>query len=129
MGKRSTLKVSSLFGPPPVIEAGEAAAYDELYGRVCAAVRPVDVIYEMLIVDTVYLQLEIFRLRRWKSTWIQERGLEALHHFLSGLDYQHYRPRYAGYLEKALQGSLPNQQAPSLADLLCLECAACCRQG
>ena len=37
----------ALFGPPPVIEGEDAAAYDQLLARICAAVKPVDVIYEI----------------------------------------------------------------------------------
>jgi hypothetical protein len=43
----------SLFGPPLLLEGEDAAAYDELLARVCAAVKPVDVIDEMLIADIV----------------------------------------------------------------------------
>src|SRR4051812_41056854 len=41
----------SLFGPPLLLEGEDAAAYDELLGRICAAVRPADVIDEMFIAD------------------------------------------------------------------------------
>ena len=54
MSKKSTSKAisrPSLFGPPPILEGEDAAAYDELFGRVCAAVKPVDVIDEMLMDD------------------------------------------------------------------------------
>jgi hypothetical protein len=43
MRKKSTSKAvsrHSLFGPPPVLEGEDAAAYDELFGRVCAAIKP-----------------------------------------------------------------------------------------
>jgi hypothetical protein len=45
MSTESKLKAvseHSLFGPILVIEGEDAAAYDELFGRVCAAVKPVD---------------------------------------------------------------------------------------
>jgi hypothetical protein len=123
MEKRSTLKAvseHSLFGPPPLLEGEDAAAaYDEFYGRVCAAVKPADVIDEMLIVDIVVLELDILRLRRWKSNRIEERGLEALEDFLrKELDYKHYRKRFADDLIEILQGrvGLPDDQARSLAN-------------
>ena len=122
MEKRSTLKAvseHSLFGPPPLLEGEDAAAYDEFYGRVCAAIKPVDVIDEMLIVDIVALELEILRWRRWKSSRIQEGGLEALEDFLRNeLDYKHYRERFADDLTEVLQGrvGLPDDQARSLAN-------------
>jgi hypothetical protein len=119
MEKRSTLKAvseQSLFAPPPVIEEEDAAAYDEFYGRVCAAIKPADVIDEMLIVDIVVLELDILRLRRWKSNRTQERGLEALEHFLrKELDYKHYRERFADDLTEILRGNLPDDQAQTLA--------------
>src|SRR6516225_4264089 len=98
----------SLFAPPPLLEGEDAAAYDELYGRVCAAVKPVDVIDEMLIVDFVVLELDILRWRRWKSNRIRERGLEALNDFLrEELDYKHYRKRFTDDLTDILRSNLP----------------------
>jgi hypothetical protein len=106
----------SLFGPPPLLEGEDAAAYDEFYGRVCAAVKPVDVIDEMFIVDIVSLELEVLRWRRAKSSLMRERGLEALQDFLrEELDYKHYRERFADDLTEILQGNLPDDQAQTLA--------------
>ena len=54
MSKKSTstaISKHSLFGPPPILEGEDAAAYDELFDRVCAAIKPVDVIDEMLVAD------------------------------------------------------------------------------
>ena len=56
----------SLFGPPPILEGEDAAAYDELFGRVCAAVKPVDVIDEMFMADVVASEWEFLRWRRLK---------------------------------------------------------------
>ena len=127
MEKRSTLKAvseHSLFGPPPLLEGEDAAAYDEFYGRVCAAVKPTDVIDEMLIVDIVVLELDILRLRRWKSNRIQERGLEALEDFLrKKLDYKHYRKQFADDLTEILQRNLPENQAEDVAGMLARACA------
>ena len=52
---------SALFGSPPVVEGEDAAAYDELLSRVCAAVKPVDIIDEILIDDFVSLEWEVLR--------------------------------------------------------------------
>jgi hypothetical protein len=41
----------ALFGPPQLLEGEDAAAYDQLLARICAAVKPVDVIDEIFIVD------------------------------------------------------------------------------
>jgi hypothetical protein len=109
--KSKAVRWHSVFGQPPLLEWEDEAAYDELYGRVCAAVGPVDVIDEMLIVDIVYLQSNILRCRSWKSTRIQERGLAALEAFLrEKLDYEHYRERFSDDLTEILQGSLPERQ-------------------
>jgi hypothetical protein len=106
----------SLFGPPPLLEGEDAAAYDELFGRVCAAVKPADVIEEMFIVDIVFLELEILRLRRSKSSRMRECGLEALRDFLRNeLDCKHYRKRFADELSEILQRNLPEDQARTLA--------------
>jgi hypothetical protein len=82
MGKKLTsiaISQRNLFGPPPILEGEEdTAAYDELFGRVCAAVKPVDVIDEMLVADVVALEWEVLRWRRLKSSLIRARGLKAL---------------------------------------------------
>ena len=69
MSKESTSTAvtrSSVFGPPLVLEGEDAAAYDELLARVRAAVKPIDVIDEMLVNDVVCLQWETLRWRRVK---------------------------------------------------------------
>ena len=117
--KLKAVRWHSVFGPPPLLDGEDEAAYDEFYGHVCAAVKPVDVIDEMLIEDIVALELEILRCRRWKSSRIQQRGLEALEDFLRNeLDYKHYRERFADDLTEVLQGrvGLPDDQARSLAN-------------
>ena len=72
----------ALFGPPPLIEGEDAAAYDQLLARICAAVKPVDVIDEMYTADFVSLEWEVLRYRRLKWSLIRERVLEALRDFL-----------------------------------------------
>jgi hypothetical protein len=37
-----------LFGPPPLLEGEDAAAYDQLLARICAAAKPVDIIDEIM---------------------------------------------------------------------------------
>ena len=72
----------SSFGPPPLIAGEDGAAYDQLFARFCAAVKPVDIIDEMLITDVASLQWEIMRWRRLKWNLVQARALEALESFL-----------------------------------------------
>ena len=86
MRKNSTSKAirhHNLFGPPPILEGEDAAAYDELYGRVCAAIKPVDIIDEMLVADAMALEWEVLRWRRLKLSIIRARRLKALENFLS----------------------------------------------
>jgi hypothetical protein len=113
----------SLFGPPPLLKGEDAAAYDELYGRVCAAVKPADVIDELLIRDFGVLELEILCWRRWKSSRIEERALEALQDFLRmELQYTHYRKRFVDNLTEILKGNYPKHRE-DYARLLARACA------
>jgi transcriptional regulator of aromatic amino acid metabolism len=45
-----------LFGQPLILEGEDRASYDELVARICDAIKPVDIIEEMLIADVVYLE-------------------------------------------------------------------------
>src|SRR5262249_13423676 len=102
----------ALFGPPLLIEGEDAATYDELLAHMLAAVKPVDVIEEMLIVDVASLEWEILRWRRWKTSLIRGRGLKALEWFLSEkLDYDLYSEHFADGLAEILQDNLPGDQA------------------
>ena len=71
-----------LFGPPPILEGEDAAAFDELFRRVCAAIKPVDVIDEMFIADVVASEWEFLRWSRLKLSLIRARALKALEDFL-----------------------------------------------
>jgi hypothetical protein len=72
----------ALFGPPPLIEGEDAAAYDQLLVRICAAVRSIDIIDEIFIADVVHSEWEVLRWRRLKSSLIQARGRRVLQNFL-----------------------------------------------
>ena len=114
----------AVFGPPLLLEGEDAAAYDELFARVCAAVKPVDVIDEMLIADIVALEWEVLRWRRLKRALMQEPGLEALKLFLiEQLDsnYALYQEHFKSYLTQILQDNFPPEQADS-AEMLAAEC-------
>ena len=128
MGKNPTSKAvsrHSLFGPPPILEGEEdAAAYDELFGRVYAAVKPADVIDEMFMADVVALEWEILRWRRLKLSVIRARGLKALEGFLLGeLEYDLYRKHFAEELTTVLQDNLAEDQAEDFAQTLAHACA------
>lgn len=131
MGKKSKNRSASkavsrhnLFGPPPILEGEDAAAYDELFSRVCAAVKPVDVIDEMFIADVVALEWEALRWRRLKLSLIRARALKALENFLDGkLDYDLYREHFADELTTILQDNLAEDQTEDFAQTLANECA------
>jgi len=128
MSKVSTSKTvtkHSLFGPPPLLEGEDAAAYDEFYGRVCAALKPADVIEEMLVADLVGLEWELLRWRRLKSSLIQARGLNALKGFLQKqLEYHLYREHFEDDLAEILQDNLKGDQAQDVARTLARDCAS-----
>jgi hypothetical protein len=68
----------ALFGQPQSLAGEDAAAYDQLLARICAVVKPIDIIDEMFIADVVSLEWEVLRWRRLKSSLPQARGLKAL---------------------------------------------------
>ena len=104
----------ALFGPPPLLEGEDAAAYDQLLARICEVVKPADVIDEMFTADVVSLEWEVLRWRRLKSSLIRARGLEALEGFLAGqLDYDLYSEHFADQLAEILQDNLPEDQVDS----------------
>jgi hypothetical protein len=110
----------ALFGPPPLIEGEDAAAYDQLLARICAAVKPVDIIDEMFTADVVSLEWEVLRLRRLKWCLIRAPALEALENFLGkNLGNDLYSQDFAGDLAKILKHFLPEDQVNTLAH----ECA------
>ena len=106
-----------MFGPPPVLEGEDTAAYDELFARLRAAVTPADIIDEMLIADVAYLEWEVLRWRRLKLSLIRARGLKALktlvHKMLRyySADYSpdYFADHFADYLMELLHKLLPDQ--------------------
>ena len=67
-----------LFGPPPILAGEDEAAYDELIGRVYAAIKPADVIDEMLMTDAVASEWEFLRWSRLKFSLIQACAAKGL---------------------------------------------------
>jgi hypothetical protein len=115
----------TLVGSPQLLEGEDAAAYDELLGRVCAAVKPVDIIDEMFIADVVSLEWEVLRWRRLKSSLMRTCGLEALEQFLNKhLDYYgHYQKHFEQDLAEILQDNLAKDQSEDDAHALAHKCA------
>ena len=83
-----------------------------LLARILAAVKPVDVIDEMLIADVMSLEWEVLRWRRLKTRLIRSRGLAAVENFLrEQLDSDVYADLVADYVTEILQEKLPDEQA------------------
>ena len=71
----------ALLGPPPLFEAEDTAAYDELLVRISGTVKPADIFEEIWVRDIVDLVWEAFRLRRLKAnlmTTVAHKGLRQI---------------------------------------------------
>jgi hypothetical protein len=68
---KSVFHVSE-FGPAPILEGEDSAAYDALLAGVSAAVKPSDIFEEMLIHDFVDNTWESMRFRRIKQVIVSE---------------------------------------------------------
>ena len=71
----------ALFGPAPLLEGEDTAAYDELLVQISAAVKPADILEEIWVRDVVDLVWEAFRLRRLKAnlmTAVAHEGLRSI---------------------------------------------------
>jgi hypothetical protein len=66
------------FGPAPLIEGENAAAYDELLVRISSAVRPADILEEIWVRDIVDLVWEALRLRRLQASLLTGGARRAL---------------------------------------------------
>jgi hypothetical protein len=115
----------TLFGSPVLLAGEDDASYHELLSRVRAAINPVDIIDEMFIADLIYLEWEVLRWRRLKSSLMQTQGLEALERFLSKhLDYyDHYQTHFEQDLAEILQDNLTEGQTEDDARRLAHQCA------
>jgi hypothetical protein len=106
----------ALFGPPLLLEGEDEVSYDELLARICAAVKPVNVIEEMFVADVVFLEWEILRLRRLKLSLLKASGHEALKDFLlRNLLYDLYVEAFTDDLTEALQTYFAEDEARELA--------------
>jgi hypothetical protein len=74
-----------LFGPAPLLEGEDVAAYDELLVRISGAVKPTDIFEEIWVRDIVDLVWETFRLRRLKAKLITASAYKGLERILDPL--------------------------------------------
>jgi hypothetical protein len=105
-----------LFGEPIFLQGEDPAAYGELLARIRSAVKPPDMIQEMLVADVVWLEWDVLRWRRLKGSLIRARGAKALEDFVyEQLDendesYELYWEQFANCLAGILQHNLPEDQ-------------------
>jgi hypothetical protein len=110
----------SLFGPPPLLVGEDAAAYDELRAAISATVEPIDTVEKMFVADVVFLEWDVLRWRRLKSSLIRGYQVEALKEFLSEkleLHYSLYAQEFAAELAATLEDNLPEDQAHTAKQL------------
>jgi hypothetical protein len=67
----------SLFGPPPLLEGEDAAAYDEIAARLCSAAQPTDFIDEFWARDLADASWNILRLRRVEAAFLSAQVSDA----------------------------------------------------
>jgi hypothetical protein len=107
----------AFFGPPPVLEGEDAALYDDLVDRMCAAVKPVDIIDELYVADVVSLEWEIMRWRRLKFGLLQASVHDELPEFLNQrLEYEAYAEDFAEALAEILAEILQESPQKDLAE-------------
>jgi hypothetical protein len=68
----------ALFGPPPLIEGEDPAAYDELLVRISAGVKPADILEDIWVRDVVDFTWEIFSLRRLRANLMTATGYKGV---------------------------------------------------
>jgi hypothetical protein len=114
----------NLFGSSLVLEGEGAAACDELMGRVYAAIKPVDVVDEMLIADVVSSEWEFLRWSRVKSNLLRACAVKGLEAFLKkNLDFDFYREYFVDDLATILQQKIREKQIAGYAHILAQDCA------
>jgi hypothetical protein len=75
----------NFFGPAPLLDGEDPAAYDELLARVSGAVKPSDILEEIWVRDVVDLVWEALRLRRLKVNLITAEAHNGLERILQPL--------------------------------------------
>jgi hypothetical protein len=84
------------FGPPPLIEGDDRAAYDALLARISAAVKPSDILEDIWARDIVDLVWEIFRLRRLKVDLMAATASKGLQKMVE-LSFEEWRDLMAAW--------------------------------
>ena len=114
----------NLFGPHPVLEGEDPETFEQLFGRVCAATKPVDAVDELFVYDVVCHEWEAVRWLRAKAILVRTHTRKALHQFLTKqLDYSHYEELFQNDLAEILRDIVPPSRQGTAAALA----AACAR--
>jgi len=74
-----------LNAPPPVIAGEQAAAFEDLWARMVASVKPTDPIEDMWVRDVADLVWEVLRLRRLKAQLLDISACQGMTEVLRGL--------------------------------------------
>jgi hypothetical protein len=82
---------SKPFGPPPLIEGDDRAAYEELLAQISAAVKPADIVEDIWVRDIVDLVWEIFRLRRLKVNLMAATASKGLQNMLEPFSFEEWQ--------------------------------------
>src|SRR5262245_28014456 len=114
---------SRLFGSALLLKGEDAAAYESLFAGIHAAVKPVDTVDEMFVVDVVELEWEVLRWRRWKTTLLRGCQCDAVKEVLERrLNFDQYAEDFAKDLSKVLKDYLPRGHK-DIAEQIAQACA------
>jgi hypothetical protein len=78
----------SLFCPPQLIEGEDPVAYDEFFAKVCATVKPADIIEEIYVRDFVDCDWDVRRYRRLKDALMAATAYEGLRKVLEPISFE-----------------------------------------
>ena len=112
-----------IFGPPPVIEGEDRAAYEEIRDRFYAAIKPEDFVQEMYVNHVAFQEWDVLRLWRYKTKILQQNSIQAVANFLAKhIGYPVYRKSFEDALEKALRKYPSGRPTKEHAQKLARDC-------
>jgi hypothetical protein len=99
----SAAAVPSLFCPPHLIAGEDPVAYDEFFAKVCATVKPADIIEEIWARDFVDCDWDVRRYRRLKVALMAATAYEGLRKVLDPISFE-------GWLDLVYPDSLKSRE-------------------
>jgi hypothetical protein len=78
----------SLFCPPQLIAGEDRGAYDQFFAKVCAMVKPADIIEEIYVRDFVDCDWDVRRYRRLKVALMAATACEGLRKVLEPISFE-----------------------------------------